>query len=176
MHRVRFADPMWNNNGFWTHIHHIYRVMGVYPGTQLPLREGYMVALVAAPNRPANMQGGKPRNIAFFRKVLGPEENLNDGQWLLVKYLQEGVDYTDAYAGGSIDVDMLTGDVSLMMTFGTLNPTTGAVGFQVWEDFIPRGAFGPALEFPEVPSTGGLTEEEQRAIAWVVASRKLACT
>lgn len=132
-----------------------------------------MIAMVQNLQNTASLSGGRPRDLALFRKVLGPTETPDQNVWWLLRRLKEGVDYTDAHAGGSVDVDEVTGDISIVVTFGNRADPASPITFQVYEDYIARGAFAPALEFPPVT---GLSLEDRAALEWVKNLRHAACS
>lgn len=151
MLKSRYSDPRFNDHGFVNHIHSVMKDMGVYPdGSRLV--ECYKIMMVQ--NLQAAAGGGaKPRNLALFRKVLSPNAAPESGTWDLLKMWQEGVDYDDASAAGSVDVDITTGMIHIVMSFGKFNGS-GALTFQTWEASMPR-SFAPPIVRPSVGGTQG---------------------
>lgn len=144
MIKSRYSDPAFEGHGYVKHIHHVMKDLGVYPGTDQPLVELYKIIMIE--NIPSiGTSGGKPRNLALFRKALGPREDPSANVWHTLRMWAEGVDYDDSSAGGSIDVSETTGDVHVLLTFGKRN-AQGQVAFQEWEETIKRSAFAPAIE------------------------------
>jgi len=150
--KSQYTDPAFQDHGFVNHIDSTIFDAGVIPGTQTPLFESYKVMLVQ------NLQsisgaGGKPRNIAVFRKVLGALPNT--GQWQLLQMWQEGVDYNDSSAAGSITVTP-DGTVHIIMSFGK-TVAANRVAYQSWEAAIPRSQFAAPIvrPTPTPPPTPG---------------------
>lgn len=142
--RSQYDSPVFQDRGFVNHIHHVVVDMGVYPGTKEPLVELYKIEMVS------NLQstsgtGAKPRNLALFRKVLAPNADPTTNVWSLLKMWQEGVDYDDASAAGTVSV-LPNGTVHVVMSFGKRN-AAGQMTYQPWEASIPR-TFGPPIERP----------------------------
>jgi hypothetical protein len=155
------STPPIDGRGFVNHLDLVVKDMGIGP-SGAPLIEAYKVELIQ------NMQstsgtGGKPRNIAVFRKVLD-----GDGLWHLIALWQEGIDYDDASAAGSVDVDPTTGRVLVVMSFGKKN-AAGAMQYQPWEAMIDRATFAPPVNRPAPPAQaantlGGVSQGEPGAI------------
>lgn len=148
--KSRYVNLSLQDHGFVNHIHHIVRDMGVVPGTSVPLIEAYKVELIQRPSAPAGT-GGKPRNIAVFRKVLTGDPT--GGAWALLEMWEELRDYSESSAAGSVDVDPISGAVHVVMSFGKTLPS-GAVQYQPWEASIPRAAFALPIERPPEGAPG----------------------
>lgn len=123
------------------HIHHRDVDCGVYPDGR-PLFESYKVVMIS------NLQstsgtGARPRNIALFRKALAPYADPSTGVWNLIKMWQEGADYDDSSASGSVDV-FPNGTVHITMSFGRRN-SEGHMTYQSWEATVYRGTFAPRI-------------------------------
>lgn len=140
--KSRYSDPAIDGRGFVNHIHHCLKDMGVLPGTTTPLTEAYKIEFIQ--NLQATSGGGsKPRNLALFRKTIADDPSA--GVWHLIHMWKEGADYDDAHSAGSVDVDAITGDVHVVMSFGKKLPS-GALQFQPWEATVRRTTFAPAIE------------------------------
>jgi hypothetical protein len=149
MLKSRYSDPNVQDHGFVNHIAHVVRDMGVYPGTTNPLIECYKVELIQNLGATSGT-GAKPRNIALFRKALGPGQDPSTGTWQLIKMWSEKLDanapgdYDDASAAGSVDIHPHTGDVHVVLSFGKRN-AAGAMTYQPWEALIQRATFAPSI-------------------------------
>lgn len=144
MQKALYSDPKFNNHGFWNHTHHLVFDAGVYPGTVSPLIELYKIDLAQNLNATAG-GGGKPRNIALFRKTIPIGGNMLSGSWELIKMWQEGVDYDDSSAAASVAIHPITANLHVVLSFGKRN-ADGAVQFQEWEEQINRSTFAPPIE------------------------------
>ena len=150
--KTQYADAKFQDHGFVNHIHHVVKDMGVYPGTTNPLIELYALEMIQ------NLQassggGGKPRNLALFRKALSPGADPTTSKWWLLHMWAEGVDYDDAAAAGTVDV-LPDGTVHVCMAFGKKN-AEGALTWQQWEASIRREVFaGPIVRLP-IPGAVG---------------------
>lgn len=147
-----YSDPAIQDHGFTKHVHHVMVDMGVYPGTIDRLVELYKVCLIEN-QQSTGTGGGKPRNIALFRKVLGPGADPSTGVWNMLAMWREGIDYEDASASGSVTVDPISGDVHVVLVFGKL--INGALRFQDWEATVKRSSFGPAIQRPATSAQAG---------------------
>lgn len=143
MQKSHYSDPNIQDHGFVNHIAHRIVDMGVYPGTTTPLIECYKVELIQNLGATSGT-GAKPRNIALFRKALGPGQDASTGTWQLIKMWAEGIDYDDASAAGSVDIHPATGDVHVVLSFGKKN-AAGQMTYQPWEALIQRATFAPAV-------------------------------
>lgn len=152
----RYSDPNIQDRGFTKHIHHVMVDLGVYPNNHSArLVELYKV-LLRENSQSTGGGGGKPRNIELYRKVLGPNQDPSSGVWnRLVVWDGDGTgDYDDASSSGSVDVDLITGDVHVMLVFG--KSVNGVVRFQDWEQTVTRGSFAPAIV--RLPTSGGTVD------------------
>jgi hypothetical protein len=139
------SDPQIEGRGFVNHIHHIVRDMGVDQNGN-PLVEAYKI--IAIQNmQAASGTGGKPRNIALLRKVLG-----GDGLWHMIGIWQEGQDYDESSAAGSVDVDPISGRVLVVMSFG--KAAGSRFQYQSWEAMIERATFAPPIVRPPDSAQG----------------------
>jgi hypothetical protein len=153
MIKSHYSDPNIQDHGFVSHIHHVMRDMGVYPGTSLRLVELYKIEMISNLTVTSGT-GAKPRNLALFRKALGPGEDPSANTWQLIKMWSEGIDYDDASAAGSVDVDTTTGTVHILMSFGKKN-AAGAITYQPWEASVARATFAPTIERPAAQGVPG---------------------
>lgn len=148
-----YSDSAFQNHGFVNHIHHVLKDMGVYPGSNQPLIELYKIEMISNLQSTAGT-GAKPRNLALFRKVLTPFADPTSGSWILLKMWSEGIDYDDASAAGTVDINPIDGTVHVVMSFGKKD-ANGAMTYQPWEASVLRNTFGPAIERPTLPGTQG---------------------
>ena len=139
-----YSDPRFNSHGFWKHIAHQWFDAGVYPGTTNPLIELYKINLVDNLSGDGHA-GGKPRNIALFRKAIPPNSNMLAGVWDLIHMWQEGIDYDDSSAAGSVVIHQITGNVHVCLSFGKQN-ADGVTVFSEWEEQINRWTFAVPIE------------------------------
>jgi len=144
MIKSQYTDPALNSGGFWNHVHHFVFDAGVYPGTTNVLIELYKIDLVQSPYA-ASGKAGKPRNIALFYKPIPIGSNMLGGTWRLLKMWQEGVDYQDSSAAGSVAVHPHTGNVHVQLSFG-MHDAHGNVVFQEYEEQIQRSTFAAPIE------------------------------
>lgn len=144
MIKAQYSDPKFQDHGFFNHLHHVLFDAGVVPNTQLPLFELYKLDKF---ENLAGMgdKGGKPRNLALFRKVVPGNTSLTSGKWDLIRMWQEGLDYNDASSGGSVVINPVNGNVHVLLAFGKSNDA-GVTQWQEWEDIIPRSAFAVPIE------------------------------
>lgn len=156
MIKSRYADQSIDGHGFVNHISHVIVDLGVYPGTVDRLVECYKIELLQNIGATSGT-GGKPRNLALFRKALGPGEDPRANVWHMVKMWQEGIDYDDAAAAGSVAVDLLTGQIHVVMSFGKKN-AAGAMTYQPWEASVARNTFAPAVV--RLPTSVGTPDSE----------------
>ena len=161
MIKSQFTDPRINNHGFVKHIHHRVVDCGVVPGTTTPLIEAYQIEMIEN-LKATSGTGGKPRNLALFRKVLNVADP-RAGAWDLIAMWEELKDYEESSAAGSVDV-LPDGTVHVSLAFGKKN-AAGAVQYQPWEASVARSAFAPPIERlpvggepgpPGPPGSGGL--------------------
>jgi hypothetical protein len=151
MQLSQFSDPSYQGHGFTKHIDHVMVDMGQYP-TGERLVELYKVILIE--NLQSTGTGGaKPRNIALFRKALGPGQDPSTGVWNLLQTWREGIEYDDASSSGSVAVDTVTGDVHVVLVFGKL--IGSVLRFQDWEATIKRSTFAPAIIRPATSGQAG---------------------
>lgn len=150
-----YNDPAFQDHGFIKHVHHCLVDMGIYPDGQ-PLFEMYKIIMIDNPSS-IGSTGGKPRNLALCRKVLGPHQDPSSGAWDVLRVWHgDGTgDYDDASAAGSVTVNLTTGDVHVLMSFGKKN-SAGVIVFQEWEETIARGTFAPAVVRPPITGTPGV--------------------
>lgn len=152
MQKSIYGDANVQDRGFTKHIHHVLVDLGVYPNDPTArLVELYKVIL-RENGFSTGTAGGKPRNIELYRKALGPMQDPSTGVWIKIGDWEEGKDYTDSSASGSVSVDPLNGDVHVVMVFGTL--VNGVLRFQSWEETVKRATFAPAIVRVPAPSTG----------------------
>lgn len=145
MNKSQYSDPKWQDRGFVNHIHHVVKDMGV-DTAGAPLIEAYKVELIQKPAATSGT-GGKPRNIALFRKVVKGDPA--EGEWALIHMWQEGVEYDDSSAAGTVDV-LPDGTVHVVMSFGKRISAT-ALQFQPWEASVARSAFADPVHRPIDP-------------------------
>jgi hypothetical protein len=155
MIKSQYSDPTIQDHGFWKHVAHVMVDLGVYPNDPtVRLVECYKVILVENLASTGG-GGGKPRDIMLFRKALGPGQDPATGVWNRIKIWRgDGTgDYDDASSSGSVDVDLLTGDVHVVLVVG--KSVNGVVRFQSWEDTVQRNTFAPPIVRPPVAGTPG---------------------
>ena len=140
MIKSQYLDPAINGHGFVNHIHSVVKDMGL-DAMGRPLVEEYKIEMIQN-LRATSGTGGKPRNLMLFHRVIG-----GDPRWRELGRWQEGIDYDDASAAGSVDVSEITGAVLIQMSFGKKN-AGGAMQYQSWEALIERAAFAPAIVRP----------------------------
>lgn len=150
-----YSDPVFQNHGFINHIHHVVFDAGVFPNTQTPLLELYKIVMIS--NLAAlGDKGGKPRNLALFRKIIAPNTLISAGKWDLLKMWQEGRDYEESSAAGSVSINPLNGNVHVVLSFGKANDD-GVIAFQTWENVIPRNSFAqPIVRLPVLAADSAL--------------------
>lgn len=152
MIKSQYSDPTIQDHGFWKHVGHCMVDLGVYPNDPSSrLVECYKVSL-AENMGSTGAGGGKPRDIMLFRKALGPGQDPATGVWHRIRIWRgDGTgDYDDASSSGSVDVDLLTGDVHVVLVVG--KSVNGVVRFQSWEETVKRTTFAPPIV--RVPATG----------------------
>lgn len=146
MQKSIYADPKYQDHGFTNHLSHVVVDSGVFPGTANPLIELYSLELTQNINATSGT-GGKPRNIYLFYKYIPLGGNMLSGAWQCIGKWQEGIDYDDSSAAGSVAVHPITGNVHVQMTFGKRD-SNGNVCYQKWEEQIQRTSFTAPIERP----------------------------
>lgn len=147
MIKSHFTDPRFENHGFVKHIHHCDADCGVVPGTETPLIESYQIEMIEHLSATSGT-GGRPRNIALFRKVLGSDPSA--GAWQFLEMWEEKLsengpgDYDDASCAGSVGM-LPDGTLHISMAFGKKN-ASGAMQYQPWEATKPRSDFAAPIE------------------------------
>lgn len=161
MIKAQYTDPAFQNHGFWNHSHHLVVDAGVYPGTTEPLIELYKIDLVQN-LQAASGTGGKPRNIALFRKAIPIGGTMLSGAWTKIWMWVEGVDYDESSAAASVGFHPITGNLHVVLSFGRRD-ANGSVTYQQWEEQINRSTFAPPIErLP--PASGGLSARYVEAL------------